>query len=479
MKKQLIFIPVLLFSFFSIFAQQRDLVKEYEDFKNQSEQKYSNFRDSINASFAEFMRKSWEAFDVLPPVPAPQSPEPEKPVVADPKEKPTSEPLPFDKITPLPLPTPRPEPLAPIPPSTPETTAFSFLFYNTECKVNTNNTLRFSLPDASEKSVAQTWEKLSDSRYNALLSSCLELRNRLNLSDWGYLQMLKMFSEKFLGNESNESVLLQMYVLTQSGYKVRIARATGDRLVLLIPSQETLYYYPYLTISGKNYYAINKNSKGQSYYIFNHEFPKEQYFSWQNQQPQLMENLTPPKIFSTTFPAEITVSIQINQNLMDFYDDYPRTSAWNLYVRAGLSETVKQTLYPALQNAIAGKSQTEAAEILLGFLQFAFDYKTCAEQFGYERPFFPDENFFFPYNNCKHRATLYALLVKELLDLEVVLLHYPGHLSTAVHFPENVTGDYINVEGKKFTICDPTYIGASIGMTMNKFKSTSAEVIKM
>jgi len=115
--------------------------------------------------------------------------------------------------------------------------------------------------------------------------------------------------------------------------------------------------------------------------------------------------------------------------------------------------------------------------MFLNFLQTCFGYKTDAEQFGYERPFFPDESFYFPFNNCKDRATLFAILVREFLDLEVVLLHYPGHLASAVHFTEDVEGDYLMVNGKKFIVCDPTYIGANLGRAMDQFKGVSARVV--
>ena len=40
-------------------------------------------------------------------------------------------------------------------------------------------------------------------------------------------------------------------------------------------------------------------------------------------------------------------------------------------------------------------------------------------------------------------------------------------------------GDYINLNGKKYTICDPTYIGAPIGATMPDMDNKTAKVIKL
>jgi len=540
---------------------------EFEAFATKNERDFQNFRDQINAEFAEFMKRPWEEFNVLPAVPAPKSPDPVTQPVADPDKKPTAEPLPFTKVTPLPTPPPRPRPVAPIPtpeprpvtptptpepkrppvvtpgptpeprpvtptptpepkrppvvtpgptpeprpvtptptpeprPVTPTPTpepkrppvvtpvpkekptvrpVFSFLFYNTECTVTLDDTLRFSLTDASEKSVADAWKILSGNRYNALINDSIELRDKLNLSDWGYLRMLETMSEKFMGKKAgNEAVLLQMFILTQSGYKVRIARA-DNQLVLLLPLREDLFEYSYVSIGGVSYYILSKDMEGRSFSVSNIEFPKEQYFSWQTGQPKLAVKLNSPRTFTSRRYPEIAVSVQTNQNLIDYYNDYPRLSGqWDLYALAGLSETVKQALYPVLRRAVAGKSKQQAAEMLLNFVQTAFAYQRDDQQFGYERSFFADENFFYPYTDCEDRSILYSILVKDLLNLEVVLLYYPDHLATAVHFPENINGDYLHVDNRKFIVCDPTYINASVGRTMDAYKKTSAEVIRL
>ena len=119
----------------------------------------------------------------------------------------------------------------------------------------------------------------------------------------------------------------------------------------------------------------------------------------------------------------------------------------------------------------------EAANMLIDFVQTAFAYQTDGEQFGYEKPFFVDELFYYPYCDCEDRSILYSRLVRSLLNLDVVLLDYPNHIATAVCFTEQVEGDYILVNGKKYVICDPTYIGASIGMAMPQFKSVAAKVL--
>ena len=90
-----------------------------------------------------------------------------------------------------------------------------------------------------------------------------------------------------------------------------------------------------------------------------------------------------------------------------------------------------------------------------------------------------DENFYYPACDCEDRAILFSNLVKDLLSgLDAVLLDYPNHIASAVRFNEDISGDYILLDGKKYLICDPTYIGAPIGMCMDRFKSVPPEIIR-
>ncbi|MBQ7735935.1 MAG: hypothetical protein IJT61_08435 [Bacteroidales bacterium] len=106
-------------------------------------------------------------------------------------------------------------------------------------------------------------------------------------------------------------------------------------------------------------------------------------------------------------------------------------------------------------------------------MQTAFDYKTDGEQFGYERPLFGDEMFYYPYSDCEDRSILFTILVHDLLRLDIVMLEYPNHLATAVRFPKEVPGFYVMMNGEKYVVCDPTYIGASVGDCMPQFQNTS------
>ena len=67
--------------------------------------------------------------------------------------------------------------------------------------------------------------------------------------------------------------------------------------------------------------------------------------------------------------------------------------------------------------------------------------------------------------------------MRDILGLNVILVYYPGHLAMAVNFTDEVNGDYIMYDNKKFVVCDPTYILSSVGETMPSMKDKETVVI--
>lgn len=458
---------------------------DFYDYSDRLRQSYNEYRDQINAEFANYMRQKWPGYISRQAEPLPQSPEPPKPVIKDPDAESTSDLVPFQELEPRsePVSIDPPRPVVTRPrsfPVEPIAHQFHYSFYGTQCALSLTSEHRFRLSGIDENSVADAWLQLSSDKYNAVIAECLEWRDKLHLPDWGYVRFVEKMTEAFFNADSmNEARLLQMYILTQSGYKVRIARA-GNNLVLLLPSKENIYQYPYLIVNNVRYYIVDKRAGQASYRVFDKEFPHEQYFSLQmTEKPKLsVINSSPRTLTSKRYP-NASATIVTNRNLADFYNDYPMTDSWGVYVRSSLSEDAKKQLYPNLESAIDGKNKLDAANILLNFVQTAFEYKTDNDQFGYERPLFADETLYYPYCDCEDRAILFAILVRELLGLDVILLYYPNHLATAVCFDADVYGDYMIIDGKRYVICDPTYINADVGQAMPQFKQTKAIVERM
>lgn len=499
------------------FKKQREaMLKEFQSAKQKNRETFENFRAKINKEYAEFLNKEWTPAKVEKKVEPELKPEP-KPVYV-PVPDVTSISLPFvlservPKIAPQIRPyepivantvepeavlpdidkvnvkIPSPEvvlitskmPEIPKRPYNPEVNDYvSFSYYGNTCNVRLPKEKEISVPSTDNSYISKAWEVLSGEVYNDMLVDMLCIRESLSLSDWAFFQLSEHLTEAYFGDRnSKEAAVMQAYIMAQLGFKVRLAKQ-GAYIFPIIAFNEKVYDAPSLQLDGAKYYIFSPNVSEEKLYLCDFKYPGEKACS-----VVLKEILQTPKtetpnrkIVSKKYPA-LSVEVQPNKNLGKFLDDYINCSL-EYKCMASLSEDMKEQIYPTLKKAIKGMSQEEAANALINFVQTGFEYKTDEEQFGYEKSFFADEMFIYPYSDCEDRSILFSILVKDLLGLEVVLLDYPSHIATAVHFTTPVEGDFFDLDGKKFIVCDPTYIGATIGVTMPKMKSQECSVIEL
>lgn len=459
--------------------------KKYEKFKQKSNEKFEKFRNKHNKEYAEFVRKAWKGFQALEAIPIPEEENPVPPVVY-PKDEPKpikDTPKPYEEIIPVVKPEPQPEPVEPIEEEEqPVTEYFAFSFFNTNERVRLGQQDKFRLNGCNENSIGDAWEKLSEEKYNPLINDCLSIRKKYDLCDWAYLEMLQDLSAAYLGKGTNEATLLTAFLYCQSGYKMRLARG-NNKLYLLYASKHSIYNQAYFTIDNESYYPLD--CKESALNICEIGYPKEKAMSlYIGKEQKLDYQRTNDRMLVSKRYPDVQVNVCTNKNLIDFYDTYPSSeingnfmTRWAMYANTPLNSETKQMLYPALRKSIDGLSQNDAANKLLNFVQTAFVYEYDDKVWGHDRAFFAEETLYYPYCDCEDRSILFSRLVRDLMGLKVILVYYPGHLATAVCFTENVTGDYLSVNGSKYTVCDPTYINAPVGNTMPDMDNRQAKVI--
>lgn len=492
----------------------QDIEKEFEEFAKQQQQAFDDFKNKADAEFETFLRQTWEEYNAFAPIPVPTRPEPVNPVEFE-KDRPQLPPVEIKpgklKVPESPVPgmpestgpdvrkpdlpdmadMPAPGiyipglPYTPIQIPTPTVQPGRAVFrtevdfYGTSFLVDLDAVEDLELKGNKEGNVADAWKAVCKQPYEQLLKDCLTLKKEKRLSDWAYLLLTKRIGMQLYGAERpNEVVFLQMFLLSKSGYKVKLAKI-DNQLKLMVATAGTIYSTPYLSIDGDKYYVFepDPDSSLQIYtYKRNFAEAKNLVSLSLSQVPAFDEQALTRTLTPST--KAVTVQTTVNRNLIDFYRDYPQCDV-ALHYHTPMSERLRGSLYPALKQAIEGKSQKDAANLLLNFVQTAFEYQTDGDQFGYEKPFFPDETFFYPYCDCEDRAMLYATLVKDLLGLKAILLDYPNHIAAAVCFDEDIPGDYVVLgDGTRYLVCDPTYIGAPIGVCMDQYKGVSPEVIR-
>ena len=456
------------------FKQQA--LKEYAQTDSAWRKEYRDFRDRANAEYAENMARAWEEMLGKAPLPAP-APEPVVPPVVLPvldiPEVIEDNYLPIEDIVLPPTPLPAPAPISPIvKPKGPAGPQRSFSAFGSTFSVSLDVAKLPRLTAVGESAVAKMWKALSAQEYDAMLADLLALRADMDLCDWAYYELVKALADDVYASNADAATVFCAFTLCQSGFKLRLGRAPQDSsLHLIVATDNMIYKHPYWELDGVTFYLLD-DSRMSMLKIYRDAFPGEKVmrlaFTEKNRLPVKLTEMRVRE--ADKYPAAHTTT-QVNQNLLDFYERYPESfingetkTRWRFYA-VDLSDEAKSALYPVLRGAIAGKTQLEAANILLNYVQTGYEYEYDEDVWGYDRAFFPDETLHYPFCDCEDRSIFFSRLVRDLLGLKVTLVYYPGHLATAVRFTEDVSGDYVLVGKEKYIVCDPTFINAPVGMT--------------
>lgn len=485
--KKYIALMLLTVSVLPLGAQsRREALLEYQARRREA---YIEFRANYRQAYADFMRRRWEAFRMEAPVPVPERQEPDQPVVRDPDSPVASTPVRIPGRESVATPHDRPAqgsvPADPAVGTTPNGDvpevesgrSCRFTFYGTECSVSLTPSLLIRLATLQENSVADAWERIAGGSYDRAAGECLELKRQLRLNDWGYYRLVQTIGNAFCGQDTDESVLVQAFLMAEAGYKIRLARG-DNRLRLLLALDQEVYERPYFKIDGQRFFLLDGIARAKSYNICNFSIAGERILSLTMPEPPLLAVKPGREVIHDDLAHELHTVVSVNDNLIDFLADYP-FCYWDIYAATRLSDRVRGQLLPTLRRVLQGKSEREAAGILLSYLHNAFPYKTDEAQFGRERTLFCEEMFHYSYSDCEDRSILYVELVRELLGLKTVLLYYPNHIATAICFREQTAGDYVQVGSERYTVCDPTYIGAEVGECMPDLKTVSARIIRI
>lgn len=455
--------------------------EEYEKFRQEALGKYTSFREEANRRYAEFIKEGGKWFEGSAPLPKPQelNPLPPRKFPGEREEKPkVTEPevVKPEPVTPQPVPK---EPIREVP--DPGAEYFEVDFYGISPKVRLPESARMSIPEATPELVSDGWNKLSGQEMDNAVRDCLETRIRYDMCDWAYINFLSKLSIKFCG-EGNAATLLMAYLYSQSGYSMRLA-FDGTRLVLLFGSSHNIFDKSNFSLNGISYYPWGPNV--QRLNIIDYEFDGEKPLSLLIPKEQkLGGKMSPDRVITSRKYPFVTPAVGVPSSLIDFYGTYPTSaidgnmmSRWAMYGNTPLSQKTRDMLYPKLRQAINGKSQEAAANVLLDWVQTGLVYEYDDKVWGHDRVFFAEESLFYPYADCEDRAVLFSHLVRDLLGLDVALVYYPNHLATAVRFTDNVAGDAMQVGQTRYVVCDPTYIGAPVGMQMPNLDCSKVQCI--
>lgn len=371
---------------------------------------------------------------------------------------------------------------------TAESQEFSITYFSENINFNFDKS---SLPDYDirfdEWFVKRFYSKLERSDLNRLASEIVHFQEVYNLNGWlTYGLIEEMINEIAIEKPTNYKRLLIWFLLNKTGYDARLAHYE-EAYFVQVYTKDDLYEIPYFEIDNRIFINISavKGSKS-SYQNKSLEFyliefrpnPTGKSLSFDlNQIPVFKPIIINQSIqfWIKGRPQKLTVNL--DKNIIDLMNNYPIVSE-NEYVFRELSQTLHSSLITQLRTRIEGMTQKESVQYLLALTRSGFRYKEDIENFGYNRPMIADEVFYYSSSDCEDRSALFFNLAKELLDLPMIIVSYPDHLTIGIKLDIN-EGKPLYYKGEKYTICDPTGPSNSsdIGIYPKGYERKAYEVI--
>ena len=456
-------------------ATMSQSTSEFDQWKQQFLTELDTYKDEVDREFAGFLKTKWREFTT------------EEGVKRDPVPKPLEMPRDEPKSVAV------PKPVAPVTvpyvlktenlprqpsPVTIQGEKVKLIFLGHEIALYTKIDREFTLSQTINQSTLQnSFDRLAKSDYQKLIADLAKIRHQFQLNDWAYMQLIRQFSDAFLSKSNNSATLLSWFLLLKSDIKSRIAFA-NNIIYLLMSTRQPLFNVTYFEFDSERFYIISKHATvAKKLYSYNGTYPKKLKKS---NLAGINKVITATSLIYRDISfnyggTQFDLRVPFNQHAIEFLATYPQMD-FEHYFNVAISQETQQALLAQLKPIVSQLNNKDAVNFLLSLVQNGFNYETDEVQFGEENYLFLEETIFYPSSDCEDRSVIFAWLVKNLLNINVVGLHFPGHFATAVQL-DQPSGEVIENKGVIYTVADPTYINATVGKKMPQFKNISPKVI--
>lgn len=500
---------ILIISSSSLLAQT-----EFDKWRQQQSEEYQEYKNKFDEAFVKMLEKTWSEFEVAagaspyeeskpntvpsfekPPKPKLKNDYPDPELIGDDVD--LGEPIEIDfGDIPLPEKPSKKEENVDLDPSGADlfggipTMVLPINYFSENIKLYYPRALIKDLQSLDlegrklkSKDIAKFWKTISRYNHEELINYSLGIKEKRMLNDWGYVLLINDISEEISGSSLQLKRLINWFLLTKAGYEVKVGY-DDNGIYNLFTVSNNIFNTQYFALDGEKFFPINFNDEFQrpgSIYTY------EGKHGEQVRKLDLTLDKFPVIYRDDTFVRDISFDYggerfdftsTIDKGIIEYLEYYPLTDL-EVFFRASLSTGSKEELYSQIIPLLEGKTELEAVNFLLALVQKSFEYKTDQDQFDREKYMTSNEILYYPYSDCDDRSIFFATLVRDILGLEVVGLKYSRHLAVAVEFSSDVNGDYHMQNGKKYTVADPTFINAPVGLTMPNYKNEKPEIIKI
>jgi len=442
--------------------------QSFEEFKRSESQSFQVYQDERDNSFNKYLLEHWKAYDVQNSDPLYKKVKPKKIAPTNQKKiKPVGPKISINIKKTL----SKEQEIDKKPKDMTKKSDISFDFFGSYLEFNVPKSIKnANFYPQSQKGISNFFSTVAASEYSSLILDIKSISKKMNLNDWGVYLLVEKISSTLFTNQDNAR-LLSWFIFNKMDYAVKVGLAK-KHIVLMHYSKKTIYSTPNYSFNDKKYYVLSDYAKESVGRVFSYhqEYPgatKELDLSLDSL-PNLKLSVSSKTVEFSEFGNLYKIDFEYNNNLINFMATYPQAD-YETFFNAPLEDITYKSIALSLKKHLDGKKASDALNFVLHFVQKAFKYERDAQHFGREKVMFAQETLYFDKSDCEDRAVLFSYLVKELFGISIIGVKYSDHMATALNIP--IDGDTVMLGSKKFVLADPTYINATIGMSMLQYKS--------
>ena len=338
-----------------------------------------------------------------------------------------------------------------------------------------------------EAAFSQYLKEKEKTSYQNLLRQLSTLKQELLLNDWMYYDLLqKSVAHMLRKGDRYERRLLTHFLLSKSGYDSKITYL-NNKMWVNVYTDDNMYEISTILLGDRNYVNLTAATKKQrnfqsQVYLLDYVIAgSKRAFSFEmNTLPLLSPR---PKKLSVSFNFKgkpIILDVTIDLNMIDIINNYPIFDEIS-YLETPLSPTAVASLKPQLNAYMEHMNEETKLEFLASITRMAFKYKEDYQAYGKNKPMIAEELFFYDYSDCEDRCALFYNLNKITLDLPLLVIALPDHLSIAVAMidPPSQVKNAIDYQGKTYYFCDPTgpFNAHHIGSLPKEYQNSRYEIL--
>jgi hypothetical protein len=312
-------------------------------------------------------------------------------------------------------------------------------------------------------------------------------REQLQMDDWLFYQLIRRTAQQLSPKAADyhRYTLYKWFLLKITGYQP-LLRVSREKILFYVNSDEQVYNIPLYLREQRQFVCLNYHDYGNDVSFQDENFEEvfmeseeTRSFSYRiSRLPEFRDGDYEEKELGFTYhDKEYRFRIKLNPQIKNIFVNYPALD-YEAILNIPLSRATYETLIPLLRNETAGMKTRQGVDYLMRFTRYAFMFETDLKHFGNEKRLSPEQTLLYDQSDCEDRVALFYCLVKEIYNLPMIVISYPGHVTLAIQFDKPV-GERIMYQGKAYSVCEPTpqKKDLAIGQILPDLKNQKFEIV--